>query len=59
MADPNPIIEQRPPPSAPAPTPHGTYERSVKIDDVGGASESDPKPAAPFVNPDPKSIHKF
>jgi hypothetical protein len=36
-----------------------TYDRSVKIQDVGGASEADPKPQADFVNPDPKSIHTF
>jgi hypothetical protein len=28
-----------------------TYDRSVKIMDVGGASEANPKPQAPFVNP--------
>jgi hypothetical protein len=36
-----------------------TYHRSVKIEDVGGATEGNPHPQAPFVNPDPKSVHKF
>jgi hypothetical protein len=36
-----------------------TYDCSVKIEDVGGATEADPKPLADFVNPDPKSIHSF
>jgi hypothetical protein len=36
-----------------------TYDRSVKIKDVGGATEANPHPHAPFVNPDPKSIHDF
>jgi hypothetical protein len=36
-----------------------TYDRSVKVGDPGGATEANPKPARPFVNPDPKSIHDF
>jgi hypothetical protein len=36
-----------------------TYLVSTKIEDVGGASDGNPKPSAPFVNPDPKSIHNF
>ena len=36
-----------------------TYDRSVKIEDVGAATEANPHPRAPFVNPDPKSIHRF
>jgi hypothetical protein len=36
-----------------------TYDRSVKIQDVGGATPENPHPKAAFVNPDPKSIHQF
>jgi hypothetical protein len=36
-----------------------TYDRSVKIGDPGGATEDNPKPTRPFVDPDPKSIHDF
>jgi DNA repair exonuclease SbcCD ATPase subunit len=36
-----------------------TYDRSVKIGDAGGASETNPHPSMPFQNPDPKSIHTF
>jgi hypothetical protein len=36
-----------------------TYNRSVKIGDPGGATEANPKPTRPFVNPDPRSIHQF
>jgi hypothetical protein len=36
-----------------------TYDRSVKILDVGGATEANAHPKAPFVNPDLRSIHKF
>ena len=36
-----------------------TYLVSTKIEDVGGASEGNPKPSAPFVNPDLKSILDF
>jgi hypothetical protein len=36
-----------------------TYDRSTKIEDVGGATEANPKPEADFVIPDQKSIHQF
>jgi hypothetical protein len=36
-----------------------TYDRSVKVGDPGGATEADPHPTRPFVNPDTKSIHRF
>jgi hypothetical protein len=36
-----------------------TYNQSVKVGDPGGASEANPRPTRPFVNPDPRSIHKF
>jgi hypothetical protein len=36
-----------------------TYDRSVRIGDAGGANKDNPKPAMSFVNPDPRSIHKF
>jgi hypothetical protein len=36
-----------------------TYHRSVKIGDPGGATEANPNPTRPFVNPDPESIHDF
>jgi hypothetical protein len=37
-----------------------TYDQSVKIEDVGaGAMPDSPPRQAPFVNPDPKSIHDF
>ena len=31
-----------------------TYDRSVKIEDVGGATEAHPHPKADFVDPNPK-----
>jgi hypothetical protein len=36
-----------------------TYNKSVRIGDPGGATESNPHPTRPFVNPDPRSIHTF
>ena len=36
-----------------------TYHRSIKIGDPGGATEANPNPTRPFVNPDPESIHDF
>jgi hypothetical protein len=37
-----------------------TYFRSVKIEDVASPTPDNPRPEpAPFVNPDPRSIHKF
>ena len=36
-----------------------TFNQSKKIGDPGGATEANPNPTRPFVNPDPKSIHDF
>jgi hypothetical protein len=30
-----------------------TYDRSMKIEDVGGATKDNPKPQADFVDPNP------
>ena len=32
-----------------------TYNKSVQVGDPGGASEANPKPTRPFVNPNPDS----
>jgi hypothetical protein len=36
-----------------------TYNKSVKIGDPGGATEANPRPTRPFVDPHPGSIHTF
>jgi hypothetical protein len=32
-----------------------TYDRSVQVGDPGGASEANPKPTRPFIDPNPGS----
>ncbi len=42
-------------PYAPPATVGGSYDHSVKIQDVGGGSPGNPAPQAPFVDPNPGS----